>query len=173
MTRRPGAEITEDVSSFIRAYLRSVDDLQLLVVFVHSADEWWDTEAIGRKLRLGLAEAQEALTRFVAGNLLEVRFTERPRYRFRPGYVALHEAVGACLAAFETNPIAVIRAIYGVANEVGGDLTRMSPGLTADILQRTHVTFRLCRPADQSGVGRAAGGNELRPAVSSDVGPNE
>jgi hypothetical protein len=127
MTRKPGAEITEDLGRFIRTCLRSVDDLQLLIVFVNSGDEWWDTQAIGRKLHLGLTEAQEALTRFVAANLVEVRFAERPRYRFRPGNVALHETVSASLAAFEANPIAVIRAIYGVADEVRGDLTPMGP----------------------------------------------
>ena len=157
MTPKPSAEITEDVRGFIEANLRNVDDLQLLVVLVKSTDQWWDTEAIGRALRLGPTEAQDVLRRFVAANLLEVQFKDRPRYRFRPGNVALHKAVSACLAAFEANPIAVIRAIYRVAYEVSGDSTLMDPGTTIDILRRTHVTFRLCRTPDESGTGRPVG----------------
>jgi hypothetical protein len=117
MTPRPNGRIPDDVSSFIAANLRSIDDLQLLVVVVNFADHWWDTQAIAREVRLELREAQEVLTRFVVANLLEIRLTDQPRYRFRPGTLTLHKTVNACLAAFEAHSISVIRLIYGVARE--------------------------------------------------------
>jgi hypothetical protein len=106
-----GRGVSPGVAAFIAAHLRSVDDLQLLVAFINSSDRWWDTESVGRELRLGQDEARKVLERFAAGNLLEIRLTDDVRYQFRPGTHALHQGAADCVAEFGTNPAAVVRAI--------------------------------------------------------------
>ena len=102
-----------EVSEFIAAHLRTVDDLHLLVATACDPDRWWDAGAVRRELLIDDSLAGGLLEHLAAHNLLDIRVTGDVRYQYRPGTPELTRAAEACMSAYRKNPAAVWRALGG------------------------------------------------------------
>ena len=100
-----------DVVSFITTYLRSLDDLQVLIHCIETIDRWWDAAALSRETGISVNEARHALDHLARGNLLDIKITGDVRYCFAPGTDALRHAALACAAAFRAHPVAVLQLV--------------------------------------------------------------
>jgi predicted ArsR family transcriptional regulator len=103
------------VARFLTAYLRDLDDLQLLITMVNAEDRWWDAPNVARELHISESAARAALEHLAADNLLEIRLTGDVRYQFHPGTEDLREQALACADAYRTDPLAVVRAVSASA----------------------------------------------------------
>lgn len=101
------AEVSRLVRVFVATHLRSLDDLQLLVLLIQSDERWWDADSAARELRVPLRAARTGLDRLASQNLLDIRITGDVRYQFRPGTEDLRQAAVACCEAYRANPLAV------------------------------------------------------------------
>jgi len=103
-----------DVVSFVTTHVRSLNDLQVLIHCIETADRWWDPAALSRDTGISVNEARHALDHLARGNLLDIKITGAVRYSFAPGTDALRDSALACAAAFRAHPLAVIQLVAGV-----------------------------------------------------------
>ena len=108
-------EVPRQVRTFIASHLRSLDDLQLLVLLIQSDERWWDAEGAARELLVPLRAARMGLDRLASHNLLDIRITGNVRYQFRPGTEDLRLSAIACAEAYRANPLAVTTLVSGAA----------------------------------------------------------
>jgi hypothetical protein len=101
--------LSELVSSFITAHLRTVDDLHLLVAMAGAQDRWFDADGVAHELGITPRRARAALERFASQNLLEIRVTGDVRYQFHPGTPELLAAANGCVEAYRRHPMALWR----------------------------------------------------------------
>jgi len=104
-------EFAPAVVAFITANVRSLDELELLMSIMQSSERWWDARVAAREIGMSHAAAGEALDRFAAHNLLDIRVTDDVRYQFCPGTETLRDAARAATEAYRRNPIALARLV--------------------------------------------------------------
>lgn len=109
--RMVSSEFSPAVVAFMADHVRSLDELQLLMSVIQSSERWWDARVAAREIGLSHAAAGEALDRFAAQNLLDIRVTDEVRYQFRPGTDVLRDAARATSEAYRRNPIALARLV--------------------------------------------------------------
>lgn len=109
------------VSEFIAAHLRTIDDLQLLVLAANDRGRWWDAATVARELGVHEAGARGLLEHLAAHNLLDIRVTGDVRYQYKPGTPELAAVAEGCLAAYRTSPAAIWRDL---ARQGGGRAIR-------------------------------------------------
>lgn len=107
------------VARFLHDYIRSVDDLHLLVAVASHAERWWDADSVANDLLIDTRDARGLLEHLAAQNLMEIRITGDVRYQFRPGTQALNDVAQACLSAYREHPVAVLRAVAGSGGRRG------------------------------------------------------
>lgn len=103
--------LTAELSDFVDRYLRTVEDLQVLMACVNERDRWWDAKSIARQLAVTSAAAGRALDHLARGNLLDIRVRGEVRYQFHPGTDELERHALACAAAYRLDPASVTTAV--------------------------------------------------------------
>lgn len=71
----------EDVEPFVRGHVRSIEELEALLLLYRSRTRWWTAEEVGEALHLAPSAARPALER-LCGAFLEVRIESEVRFRF-------------------------------------------------------------------------------------------
>lgn len=99
------------VLAFVSENLRSVEELQLMLVIVQSNDRWWDARLASAELGMDEVTARRALDHLASLNLLDIRITGDVRYQFKPGSDQIAQLARDCLAAYRSNPIALFTAV--------------------------------------------------------------
>ncbi|HXD21015.1 MAG TPA: hypothetical protein VN654_28585 [Vicinamibacterales bacterium] len=99
-----------DVATFIGDHFRSIDEIEVLTAIIDAPDRWWDARLVYGELGIPVASARALLDRLAALNLLDIRFTDEVRYRFRPGTGELARTAARLVAAYRSNHAAVVRA---------------------------------------------------------------
>lgn len=106
--------LSPDLDSFIRDFIRSVWDLELLLLLRRTASRGWEPDELVRELRsspLLVAEALLVLGR--AGLVIQ----EKPgSHRYQAASPALDEMVQQLEIAYARTPAAVTRAIWAAPN---------------------------------------------------------
>jgi hypothetical protein len=107
------AEIPAPVIQFVAEHIRSLDELELLLLLQQTPDRWWDAPAVARELAMDVDSARRALERFASRNLLAIAVTGDVRYRFQPGEPHLREVAEAFNAAYRANRLAILHLVTG------------------------------------------------------------
>jgi len=89
-----------DVAAFVDAHLLSVAEIEVLTAMIETPDRWWDATLISGELRVAVTTARGLLDRLAGLNLLDIRFTDDVRYRFRPGTAELAHKVSRLIASY-------------------------------------------------------------------------
>jgi hypothetical protein len=101
------------VRSFLAGHVRSIAELETLVLLLHNARQWWTAESLADELGLSVREAGAALEGLARRNLLDVRLAEEVCFQYKPAsdeqdaavreldrtYAAHRAAVAALVAA--------------------------------------------------------------------------
>jgi hypothetical protein len=106
-------EFAPSVVAFVSEHVRTLAELQLLMLLIHSGDRWWDAASAARESGLTVAEARRALDFFGSRNLLDIRITGDVRYQYRPGTDELRGQADACAAAYRAQPLDLARLVTG------------------------------------------------------------
>jgi hypothetical protein len=108
------------VLSFVRDNVRSLEQLQLLLLLQAEEERWWSAETVAAALDTPVAQAATHLEDLACRNLLDIRTAERLFYRYAPGSVALDRAARETVRLFRQRPGAVIAAVYSPMDEIRG-----------------------------------------------------
>jgi hypothetical protein len=106
-------QLSPDVRDFSAGYLRSLEDLQVLMSCMAARDRWWDSPSMARELGIGTTIARQSLDHLARGNLLDIRITGDVRYQFNPGTPQLEATALAFAAAYRANPVAIVQLVVG------------------------------------------------------------
>lgn len=101
-----------EVARFAAAILPSIDQLQVLVLFVEGRDRWYDAARIAKLLSIPLDAARAALDHLARHNLLDIRVTGDVRYRFRPGRADLETQATALVEMYRRHPQEILKLIH-------------------------------------------------------------
>jgi hypothetical protein len=104
-------DLPPDVAQFVQNTLRSIAQLELLVMLIDSSDRWWDAVSAGRALGIDSAQMQRALEFLATRNLLAVNLGSTISYRFEPGSEVLRTTSEAVAAMYRKNPRALLRTV--------------------------------------------------------------
>jgi hypothetical protein len=94
-----------DVAAFVDAHPLSVAEIEVLAAMIDTPDRWWDATLISGELRVAVATARGLLDRLAGLNLLDIRFTDDVRYRFRPGTAELAHKVSRLIASYRRSRV--------------------------------------------------------------------
>ena len=83
----------------------SIQEIEVLTAMIDTPDRWWDARLVSGELRIAVATAREVLDRLAGLNLLDIRFTDDVRYRFRPGTAELAHKVSRLIASYRRSGV--------------------------------------------------------------------
>ena len=104
--------LSPEIVRFAAAYVPTLEELRVLVLFVEGRDRWYDTTRIATLLSMPLGTARAALDHLARHNLLDIRVTGDVRYRFRPGTADLETQATALVDTYRRHPHEVLRLIH-------------------------------------------------------------
>jgi hypothetical protein len=107
----PPPPVPPAILGFVSGNLRNIEELELMIAIVQSSDRWWDARSASAEIGTDVVTAGRALDRLASLNLLDIRITGDVRYQFRPGSAEVAELARGCVAAYRSNPIALVRAV--------------------------------------------------------------
>jgi hypothetical protein len=100
-----------DVVEFARSYIRSLEDLRVLIICADHRDRWWDADGLARRTVISEPHAARVLDRLAKANLLDIRISDAVRYRFNPGTDELTARAEAFTAAYHKSPGEIAKLI--------------------------------------------------------------
>jgi len=106
--------LTEDVTSFIHSYVKSIWALQLLLILHRRRERPWTVSELNRELRGSLQLVSDILQEFERAHFVERFETEFYRWRATP---EVDELVARLETAHQVHPLSVVNAIYAPAQE--------------------------------------------------------
>jgi hypothetical protein len=104
-------EVPIPVARFIATHVQTLEQLEVLLLMMHSPDRWWDAHAIAGAVGILEDTARRILDRLAARNLLAIRITGDVRYQFQPGESSLAEAARLTADTYRTNRLGVLQLV--------------------------------------------------------------
>lgn len=83
----------------------SIQEIEVLTAMIDTPDRWWDARLVSGELGIAVATARGVLDRLAGLNLLDIRFTDDVRYRFRPGTAELAHKVSRLIASYRRSGV--------------------------------------------------------------------
>jgi hypothetical protein len=109
--------LPDDIQRFLKGHIRSVGELEVLLLLHREHARWWTVEAVNEELRASLQSALECLTRLHDSGLLEQSQGQPRAYRIAPEHVGIDTVVGRLAQLFRERVSSVIDAIYAPSRD--------------------------------------------------------
>ena len=103
--RMPPEPLPPDEAAVVADPPLSMHEIEVLRAMIDTPDRWWDARLMSVELRVALKTARGVLDRLAGLNLLDIRFTDDVRYRFRPGNAELAHKVSRLVAAYRRSRV--------------------------------------------------------------------
>jgi hypothetical protein len=103
--------IPVEVQRFLWTHIRSLDQLEVLLLVCSSPDQEWSGEAVYEVVRSNLAVVTDRLESFCRAGVL-ARSGEPPRYRYAPQTEELRRQIAALDAAYKLGRHRIVELIY-------------------------------------------------------------
>jgi len=101
----PPEPLPPDDAARVGDLLLSIHETEVLTAMIDTPDRWWDARLMSAELRVAVTTARGVLDRLAGLNLLDIRFTDDVRYRFRPGTAELAHKVSRLIAAYRRSRV--------------------------------------------------------------------
>lgn len=106
--------IPKEVRQFVGKYIRSLDQLEVLLLVGALPDREWSADDVYNVVRSSLTVVAERLESFVAAGIL-VRSGDPPVYRYQPKTDELSRAISALSTAYKFSRHRIVELIYAPA----------------------------------------------------------
>lgn len=103
--------IPEEVRQFVGKNIRSLDQLEVLLLVGALPDREWSVESVYNVVRSSPSVVQERLESLVAAGIL-ARNGEPPVYRYQPRTEELSRAISALSATYKLSRHKIVELIY-------------------------------------------------------------
>jgi hypothetical protein len=110
------SRLPDDVRDFLRNHIRSVGELEVLLLLQRDSTRWWTAEQVNRELRTSLESALQHLGNLRDVRLVQERKAEEWEYRFAPD-PTLVPIVRTLEALFRDWIASIVDVIYAPRND--------------------------------------------------------
>jgi hypothetical protein len=104
--------ISEDVTRFIREYISSIEQLEVLLLLHREPTREWTADELSRAIYISPEAAAHRLTDFCTRGFCIVDNENGPRYRYNPSISHLDMTIRDLRAAYEQRRVRVINMIF-------------------------------------------------------------
>jgi RIO-like serine/threonine protein kinase len=104
--------LPEDVRRFLKEHIRSVAELEVLLLLHRHHDRWWTPETVNEELRMSLQSAQDCLGHLHAVKVIERNQDDANAFRLDPARAGSDALIGQLGEHFRLRVSSVIDAIY-------------------------------------------------------------
>jgi hypothetical protein len=101
-----------DVERLLNEHIRTIGELEVLLLLQRDASRWWTPESVTLELRTSLHSASLCLTHLRDAKLVEQRPENPPAFRFNPARAEDAATVHELVLLFNQRMSSVINAIY-------------------------------------------------------------
>ncbi|HUG55267.1 MAG TPA: hypothetical protein VMR21_16790 [Vicinamibacteria bacterium] len=105
------------VRTFITDHIRSIEQLEVLLLLQRDPEQWWSADGVAGELRTSRRSAEARLEEMASHNLLDVRTAEALLFRYHPVTAALDLAVKETAQAYAERRVAVTTFIYSTPTD--------------------------------------------------------
>jgi hypothetical protein len=109
--------LSATVRAFISAYIRSIEQLEVLLLLHRDPQRWWSAEGVAAELRTSRNSAEARLEEMASRNLLDARTAEAVLFRYRPLSAELDAGVRETAQAYAERRVAVTTFIYSAPGD--------------------------------------------------------
>ena len=103
--------IPEEVRQFVEKYIRSLDQLEVLLLVSALPDRQWSVEDVYNVVRSTPAAVSERLESLVSAGILS-QAGQLPTYRYQPRTEAMARAISALSATYKLSRHRIVELIY-------------------------------------------------------------
>jgi len=107
----PG-DVPDAVAGFLAAHIRSVMQLELLMLLSREPERWWTADAAHRELRSSLEACAADLRTLTKEGLAEASTDGEPRYRYRLARPEDEPVIERLRELFRTHFHALVHSVY-------------------------------------------------------------
>jgi len=107
-----GREIPEHVKAFIAEHIRSVVELEALVLLQKHRDRDWTAVEMGKELRIDEQWAAQNIVDLTQRGLAWCSADQPPRCRYAPKTMELDQAIQELALLYDQRRVSVIQLIY-------------------------------------------------------------
>jgi hypothetical protein len=106
--------LPESVRRFLASYIKSVEQLEILMVLSEAPDRWWLAEDVFQRIQSSRGSVAERLAHLKSQGFLAARQGDDGQvlHRFRPVTLELGAAAAEAMTAYRTRRVKVIEAIF-------------------------------------------------------------
>ena len=103
--------MTPEAAEFIERTIDTIQQLEILILLRQSSGRVWSVREIADEIQMSTATVASNVTALHSAGVL-VAQPERDAYRYEPQSIALHAGVESLLAAYEADPLPVVKAVF-------------------------------------------------------------
>jgi RIO-like serine/threonine protein kinase len=96
----------------LKEHIRSVAELEVLLLLYRQHGRWWTAEAVNEELRMSLQSAQDCLSHLHGAKLVERSQDQQVTFRLEPALSGSEAVIGQLAEHFKLRVSSVIDAIY-------------------------------------------------------------
>lgn len=105
--------LAPELLQFVGGHVRSLEELELLVLLLGTPDEWWSAERTAAELGLPRATTARALEALSSRNLLDARVADAVVFRYGPVTPELDALARTLAAVHREQRVAVTALVLG------------------------------------------------------------
>lgn len=105
--------IAPEIRDFLRRYIRTVEQLEILLLLRQERQREWTVPEVFAKVRTSEQSVALRLAQFAEDGLLTAGSGVPATYRFSPKVPSMDDIVGRAGAAFQTRRVQVLEIIFG------------------------------------------------------------
>ena len=109
----PDQNIAPEIREFLRRYIRTVEQLEILLLLRQERQREWTVPEVFAKVRTSEQSVALRLAQFAEDGLLIAGSGVPATYRFSPKNPSLDDVVGRAGTAFQTRRVQVLEIIFG------------------------------------------------------------
>ena len=103
--------MTPETATFIERAVDTIHQLEVLMLLRRSPGRFWRVEEVADQLRMSAATVGASARGLQAHGVLVTEDASAVAYQYHPQSIALHADVENLVAAYETDPLQVVKAV--------------------------------------------------------------
>ena len=103
--------MTQEAEEFIERAVDTIHQLEILLLLRRSSDRFWRVDEIAANLHMTSGTVASSVSGLHANGVLVADGADPVAYRYEPRSTVLHAGVESLAAAYETDPLPVLKAV--------------------------------------------------------------
>lgn len=112
-----GSEFSEELRRFIKEYITSLEQLEILLLLYHTADRLWTIEEVFKVIQSNPHSVADRLQGLVSLGFLIAEGSDKPAYRFQPASSEAAQRTSELAKAYALSKYKVVETIFSTPRD--------------------------------------------------------